>query len=271
MTTVHSMEALGNKFVLIDAISQKVDPREELKLVENCANKFQFDQLLILEPPTQKSADVKLKIYNLDGSLAENCVNGIRATALYAFDENLVSGESFILQIENNEAHIAKLEADTFSVRMTSFDFSKSSCAVDESAKLQFIFENLDISFEPVSVGNPHAVIFQNNLPDKIPDIGATLQKSNIFKNGVNVGFVEIVNRQAINLRVVERGVGETLACGSGACAAVLSGVKNNLLKSPVLVNFKKGSLTVEVNLDEQWFNLTGEAKFIEKGIKINQ
>ena len=108
-------------------------------------------------------------------------------------------------------------------------------------------------------------------MPDKIPDIGATLQKSNIFKNGVNVGFVEIVDRQAINLRVVERGVGETLACGSGACAAVLSGVKNNLLKSPVLVNFKKGSLTVEVNLDEQWFNLTGEAKFIEKGIKINQ
>ena len=182
MTTVHSMEALGNKFILIDAISQKVDSREELKLVENCANKFQFDQLLILEPPTQKSADVKLKIYNLDGSLAENCVNGIRATALYAFDENLVSGESFILQIENNKAHIAKLEADTFSVRMTSFDFSKSSCAVDESAKLQFIFENLDISFEPVSVGNPHAVIFQNNLPDKIPDMGATLQNSNIFK-----------------------------------------------------------------------------------------
>ena len=86
-----------------------------------------------------------------------------------------------------------------------------------------------------------------------------------------NVGFVEIVNRQAINLRVVERGVGETLACGSGACAAVLSGVKNNLLKSPVLVNFKKGSLTIEVNLDEHWFNLTGEAKFIERGININQ
>ena len=112
MTTVHSMEALGNKFVLIDAISQRVDPKEESKLVKNCANKFQFDQLLILEPPTQKYVDAKLKIYNLDGSLAENCVNGIRATALYAFDENLVSGESFILQIENNEAHIAKLGAD---------------------------------------------------------------------------------------------------------------------------------------------------------------
>ncbi|GIR10895.1 MAG: hypothetical protein CM15mP22_3150 [Gammaproteobacteria bacterium] len=87
---------------------------------------------------------MKLKIYNLDGSLAENCVNGIRATALYAFDENLVSGESFILQIENNEAHIAKLEADTFSVRMTSFDF-QNLVALLKSAKLQFILKIFDI------------------------------------------------------------------------------------------------------------------------------
>ena len=100
--------------------------------------------------------------------------------------------------------------------------------------------------------------------------MGLTLQESNIYKNGVNVGFVKILNEKEINLRVVERGVGETLACGSGACAAVLSGVKNNLLQSSVLVNFKKGKLKVEVNLDEEWFNLIGEAKYIEKGIKIN-
>ena len=119
-------------------------------------------------------------------------------------------------------------------------------------------------------MGNPHAIIFQDNLPDQIPEMGLTLQESNIYKNGVNVGFVEIINEKEINLRVVERGVGETLACGSGACAAVLCGVKNNFLESPVLVNFKKGKLKVEVSLDEEWFNLIGEAKYLEKGIKIN-
>ena len=270
MVVVQAMEALGNEFILIDAISQKIDSEEELKLLKICAKEFSFDQLLFLEPPTQKHAHLKLKIYNVDGSLAENCVNGIRALALYAFDESLVFSNTFILQIEDNLAQITRLQEKEFAVKMSSFKFTKSSCAIADSQELQFNFEGTDIKFYPVSVGNPHAVIFQDILSDQIPEMGLTLQESNIYKNGVNVGFVKILNEKEINLRVVERGVGETLACGSGACAAVLSGVKNNLLQSSVLVNFKKGKLKVEVNLDEEWFNLIGEAKYIEKGIKIN-
>ena len=90
MVIVQAMEALGNEFILIDAISQKIDSEEQLKILKTCAKEFSFDQLLFLEPPTQKHAHLKLKIYNVDGSLAENCVNGIRALALYAFDECLV-------------------------------------------------------------------------------------------------------------------------------------------------------------------------------------
>ena len=174
------------------------------------------------------------------------------------------------MQIEDNLAQITRLQEKEFAVKMSSFKFTKSSCAIADSQELQFNFEGTDIKFYPVSVGNPHAVIFQDSLSDQIPEMGLTLQESNIYKNGVNVGFVEILNEKEINLRVVERGVGETLACGSGACAAVLSGVKNNLLQSSVLVNFKKGKLKVEVYLDEEWCNLIGEAKYIEKGIKIN-
>ena len=270
MVTVQAMEALGNEFILVDAISQKIDTEEELKLLKTCTKEFSSDQLLFLEPPNQKSAHLKLKIYNVDGSLAENCVNGIRALALYAFDEGLVFSDNFILQIEDNLAHITQLQKNEFAVKMNSFKFTRSSCAIDDNQELQFNFEGTDIKFYPVSVGNPHAVIFQSNLSDQIPKMGLTLQESNIYKNGVNVGFVEVLNDKEINLRVVERGVGETLACGSGACAAVLSGVKNNLLQSSVLVNFKKGKLKVEVNLDEEWFNLIGEAKYVEKGIKIS-
>ena len=96
MVVVQAMEALGNEFILIDAISQKIDSEEELKLLKICAKEFSFDQLLFLEPPTQKHAHLKLKIYNVDGSLAENCVNGIRALALYAFDESLVFSNTFM-------------------------------------------------------------------------------------------------------------------------------------------------------------------------------
>ena len=174
------------------------------------------------------------------------------------------------MQIEDNLAHITQLQKNEFAVKMNSFKFTRSSCAIDDNQELQFNFEGTDIKFYPVSVGNPHAVIFQSNLSDQIPKMGLTLQESNIYKNGVNVGFVEVLSDKEINLRVVERGVGETLACGSGACAAVLSGVKNNFLQSSVLVNFKKGKLKVEVNLDEEWFNLIGEAKYVEKGIKIS-
>ena len=104
MLEIQTMEALGNDFIVVDAGSQSVNPDEELNIIKKCSEQFNFDQLLLIEPPTDKSADLKLKIYNVDGSLAENCINGVRAIALYAFDENLVSENHLLLQLEKGLA-----------------------------------------------------------------------------------------------------------------------------------------------------------------------
>ncbi len=270
MLEIQTMEALGNEFIVVDAVSQSVNPDEEPNIIKKCLEQFNFDQLLLIEPPTDKSADLKLKIYNVDGSLAENCINGVRAVALYAFDENLVSENHLLLQLEKSLAKIIKTDDALFSVEMKDFSFAKASCNIADTSELEFDFEGKTISFEPVAVGNPHAVVFQEVDSEKIPEIGAALQESNIYQKGVNVGFVSVVESNEIDLRVVERGVGETLACGSGACAAALCGVKNGLLKSPTKVNFNKGYLLVDVYMEENSFKLTGGATYKEKSIKIS-
>ena len=270
MLEIQTMEALGNDFIVVDAVSQNVIPDEEPNIIKKCLEQFNFDQLLLIEPPTDKSADLKLKIYNVDGSLAENCINGVRAVALYAFDENLVSENHLLLQLEKSLAKITKTDDALFSVEMKDFSFAKASCDIADTSKLEFDFKGKTICFEPVAVGNPHAVIFQEVDSEKIPEIGAALQESDIYQKGVNVGFVSVVESNEIDLRVVERGVGETLACGSGACAAALCGVKNGLLNSPTKVNFKKGHVLVDVYLEENSFKLTGGATYKEKSIKIS-
>lgn len=270
MLEIQIMEALGNEFIVVDAISQSVNQDEEPHIIKKCLEQYNFDQLLLIEPPTDKSADLKLKIYNVDGSLAENCINGVRAIALYAFDENLVSENHLLLQLEKSLAKITKTDDALFSVEMKDFSFAKASCDIAGTSELKFDFEGKTISFEPVAVGNPHAVVFQEVNSEKIPEIGAALQESNIYQKGVNVGFVSVVESDEIDLRVVERGVGETLACGSGACAAALCGVKNGLLDSPTKVNFQKGHVLVDVNLEENSFKLTGGATYKEKSIKIS-
>ena len=121
----------------------------------------------MIEPPTDKSADLKLKIYNVDGSLAENCINGVRAVALYAFDENLVSENNLLLQLEKSLAKITKTDDALFSVEMKDFSFAKASCDIADTSKLEFDFEGKTICFEPVAVGNPHAVIFKKLILKK--------------------------------------------------------------------------------------------------------
>lgn len=182
MLEVQTMEALGNDFIVVDAVSQSVNPDEEPNIIKKCSEQFNFDQLLLIEPPTDKSADLKLKIYNVDGSLAENCINGVRAVALYAFDENLVSENHLLLQLEKSLAKISKTDDALFSVEMKDFSFAKASCDIADTSELEFDFEGKTICFEPVAVGNPHAVIFQEVDSEKIPEIGAAPKNQTSIK-----------------------------------------------------------------------------------------
>ncbi|MGH1471952.1 MAG: diaminopimelate epimerase [Cellvibrionaceae bacterium] len=253
------MHGCGNDFVMIDAVTQPINlTAEKIRFLADRRFGVGCDQILIVEPPSSPDVDFRYRIFNQDGSEVENCGNGARCFAKFVRDRRLTAKHIIRVETKNglmtlnvlNNGHIAvdmgvptlTLEEIPFVSQQKDSDPSTSPYTYTLSIDIN---ESYDIS--TVSMGNPHAVlIVENTSSITIEDIAQKIQQSPEFPNGVNVGFMQILSPQEINLRVYERGVGETLACGTGACAAVVCGQLRGLLDSHVTVNLTGGTLTVD-------------------------
>jgi diaminopimelate epimerase len=245
------MHGLGNDFVMVDLVTQRarITPAHIRQLADRRFG-IGFDQLLIVEPPRDPTMDFRYRIFNADGSEVENCGNGARCFARFVRDQRLThkrdihvetAGGALILKVQHDGMVRVDMGRPRFSPTVVPFE-----AAGDQPLHpLQVGEETLSISV--VSMGNPHAVLQVDDVESApVERLGPAIEAHPRFPRKVNAGFMQVVSPSRIRLRVFERGSGETLACGTGACAAVASGIRQGLLKSPVTVELPGGELSIE-------------------------
>ena len=276
------MHGLGNDFMVIDCVSQPHRlSTEQIVLYADRQLGIGFDQLLQIEPATHPDADFRYRIFNRDGSEVEHCGNGARCFAKYVYDKGLTTHNPIKVETVNRLLSLQLSEDGEVTVDMGEPDFAPESlpfeaenASVNVDSGQRYRCEVVtasttqEIEFSALSMGNPHAVIVVEDL-DKIDvvGLGAALGQHGCFPQGANVGFMQVAAQQSVRLRVFERGSGETLACGTGACAAVVSGCKLGLLESPVEVNVRGGTLTIAWQGDGAPVLMTGPATTVYDGI----
>jgi diaminopimelate epimerase len=269
------MHGLGNDFVVIDAVSQSVSVTPDLarKLGDRRFG-VGCDQILVVEPPRQSDVDFRYRIFNNDGSEVEQCGNGARCFAKFVRDRRLtgkstirVETASGIIELQIQKDHQVRVNMGVPILTPDNIPFiADSACP-----HYRIDVEGETLSIGAVSMGNPHAVLqVESTETAPVETLGPAIERHSRFPQRVNVGFMQVLNRNEINLRVYERGAGETLACGTGACAAVVAGRLQDLLDSPVTVNLPGGSLTIEWPGENQPVMMTGPATTVFHGrIKI--
>ena len=260
---------LGNEILLVDLIRQSgcIDSDSVKKIVAN--NQVQFDQLISIEAPSLPDLDFSATIFNRDGSKAENCINGARCFGKYIFDTGLLNKPELLVGIEENTWKISNPEKNTYAVEQEISDPNLGEELLPKSNSLglhslDLEGDNLEIGF--VNLGNPHAINFTTGIKTMPLDKwGKSIQESKSFPDGVNLTLAEMISTNKVDIRVFERGVGETLACGSGACATVVIGVQLGYLQKEVTVNFKTGSLSIKYDPNKQVLTAIGPAVFLEE------
>ena len=263
MINFTKMHGLGNDFVVMNNIDGDISLSvDEIRKLSDRRFGIGFDQLLMVEGATSKDADFRYLIFNADGSEVSQCGNGARCFALYIQKKNL--SYKTTLTVETNAGVlILKINSDdsvTVDMGTPNFEPSKIPLNFDKFSS-EYLVEEYKVG--SLSIGNPHAILVQDEIKD-IEHTASKIQSSDAFPEGVNVGFMKIINRKEIKLRVIERGVGETLACGSGACAAVIYGIKSGHLDSKVSVHLNGGDAVVE--FDGNSVFLTGPGEFVYEG-----
>ena len=264
------MHGLGNDFMIVDLVTQSADLTPEL--VARLADRrlgVGFDQLLTLEPPREPDVDFEYRIYNADGSGAEQCGNGVRCLARFVQDQKLSARSTLTLKTrevrvqatvvdENVEVDmgVPSIEPQEIPFRSESPGPIHELDAGGESVKITAI-----------SIGNPHAVLEVDNIFDApVARLGPLIEHHERFPRGANVGFCQIVDSGFVRLRVHERGVGETQACGSGACAAVVAGRVNGRLGDRVKVSLPGGHLRIRWQGQGAPIRMSGPACLVYEG-----
>lgn len=270
------MHGLGNDFVVIDAISQKLRlTPEKIRFIADRHFGIGCDQILLVEIPESSSVDFRYRIFNADGSEVENCGNGARCFARFVRDRKLTgkkvikvetAGGLIELNVQDDEQVSVNMGVPRLSPEQIPFTGeNKSVLSRAVTYPLSVVGKTLQIS--AVSMGNPHAVqIVENVKTAEVETLGPLIENHPQFPARVNAGFMQIVSRDEINLRVYERGAGETLACGTGACAAVVAGRLRGLLNEKVKVNLPGGSLRIEWPDEAAPVIMTGPAEFVFHG-----
>jgi len=264
------MHGLGNDFVIIDRRSNKIEINENLiKKLSDRRTGAGCDQLITINNPESSNVDVSIDIFNPAGDKAEACGNGTRCVAKILFDEN--SEKETLKILSDAGTLIAKKAGDEISVnmgRMTT-DWKKIPLSEEmDPLNIPIKVEGFD-SGVAVNIGNPHVVFFGKSIENiNLNQVGPKIEKHNFFPNKTNVEFIEILNSNTIKMKVWERGAGVTLACGSGACAAVYAGWKKKLIESSAEVQLERGSL--HINIINEEAIMTGPAEISYNGnIKI--
>lgn len=265
------MQGIGNDFIVIDGYTQPVSltPVQICKLADRHFG-VGFDQLLLVEPASTADADFRYRIFNADGGEVEQCGNGARCFVRFVHDKGLTKENE--IRVETASGIIfPRLESNGLvKVNMGEPRFTPSEIpfsAAQEATTYQLQTSETTLTISAVSMGNPHAVTLVDDVDSApVAVLGPLIEAHPQFPQRVNAGFMQVVDSHHIHLRVYERGSGETLACGTGACAAVVSGIRRGLLQSPVKVSTRGGDLNIAWDGDHAPVWMTGPAETVFEG-----
>jgi len=272
------MHGLGNDFILIDCLYKSLGNSSFLSYLAKklCNRNFGIgaDGLILILPSSK--ADLRMGIFNYDGSEAQMCGNGIRCFAKYAYENKLVSKNKFTVEtlagiiipeltISNNKILGVKVNMGIPKLRRRDIPMAgeDTPTVVDEILKInpEQIFK-----ISCVSMGNPHCIIFVDDVKSiPVDKIGPKIENHPLFPEKTNVEFIQVLNRKEINFRVWERGVGETLACGTGACASLVAGVLNKKTDRKATIHLPDGDLNIQW-VDDGHVYMTGPAELVFRG-----
>ncbi|MFP3873808.1 MAG: diaminopimelate epimerase [Thiohalophilus sp.] len=265
------MHGLGNDFVVIDAINQVVDlDREQIRRLADRRFGIGCDQLLLVEPPREPGVDFTYRIFNADGGEVEQCGNGARCFARFVRDKGLIDRDTIEVATAAGRLTL-QIESDgQVTVNMGVPHFAPAEIPFDADAQADLYDLHIDgehVHLGAVALGNPHAVLEVDNV-DTAPvgQLGPKIESHPRFPRGVNAGFMQILDAGHIRLRVYERGAGETLACGSGACAAVVVGRQRDRLGDKVEVALPGGTLRIQWQGGDSPVLMTGPATTVFEG-----
>lgn len=265
------MHGLGNDFMVVDLVTQhaQLNPR----LIRQWSDRYTgigFDQLLVVEPPGNPDMDFRYRIYNANGTEVEQCGNGARCFARFVLDKRLTAKTD--IRVETAGGPIAlSVQADgQVTVNMGAPRFSPARIPFQtetESVSCELTVGEQVLQVAAVSMGNPHCVTLVDDLNTfPVASLGPLIERHARFPKGVNAGFMQLVDRHCARLRVFERGVGETRACGTGACAAAVAGIRMGHLASPVRIELPGGNLQIEWAGPGEPVWMTGPATRVYEG-----
>jgi len=259
------MHGNGNDFVVIDAVRQRVAlTTEQLRLLADRHFGVGCDQVLVVETPTRSDADFRYRIFNADGGEVEHCGNGARCFMKFVRDQGLTDKEEIRVETKAGIISPRLAGADRITVNMGVPRFEPKDVPFDAPLRqltYTLPLEEVTVQISVLSLGNPHAVQIVEDLESApVASQGPRIERHGAFPARVNAGFLQVVDRGHIKLRVWERGAGETLACGTGACAAVVAGRMRGLLDETVRVATRGGELLIRWAGEGEPVWLTGDA-----------
>ena len=270
------MHGLGNDYVYMNAIHQHIEDESTLaQFVSNRNFGIGSDGLILI--CKSEKADFKMRMFNSDGSEAEMCGNGIRCVGKFVYDKGLTQKTEVTIEtlagIKTLQLNVKNGKVETVKVDMGEPILEPKEIPVISEEKpvknLKLKAEDKEFVFTCVSMGNPHAITIVDNTKEfDVEKYGKVLEVNKAFPNKTNVEFIEIVDKNNIKMRVWERGAGETLACGTGACASVVACVLNNLTERNVNVELLGGKLEIEWNKNDNHVYMTGPAVTVFEGKK---
>lgn len=268
------MEGCGNDYVYVNGFTTRLEnPNKVSEIVSDRHFGVGSDGLIVINP--SEVADFKMSMYNADGSEGKMCGNGIRCVAKYVYDNKMTDKTTITVEtLSGIKTLVLNVENET--VKTVRVDMGRPVILAKEvpviSDRKEVINESLLVDGKEyritcVSMGNPHAVTFVDDTDNlEIEKIGPQFENNEIFPDRINTEFIQLIDRNTIKMRVWERGSGETLACGTGACASVVACVLNGLTENKVTVKLTGGDLLIEYNRDEDTIYMTGPAKIVFTG-----
>lgn len=265
------MHGLGNDFVVIDAIRQQIAlTAEQIRFLADRHFGIGCDQVLLVEPAVSGNADFRYRIFNADGGEVAQCGNGARCFARFVREHGLSDKEQIRVDTGSGQLLLRFHDDGMITVNMGIPRHKPAQIPLQAEQESKFYTVSVadtEKAFGAVSMGNPHAVLQVHDIRTApVDELGPILERHPFFPERTNVGFMQVIDRRHIQLRVYERGAGETLACGSGACAAVVVGIEQNLLDQRVTVTLPGGALSIEWQGRGHPVYMTGPAVTVFEG-----
>jgi len=265
------MHGLGNDFMVVDGITQALSfNSDSIRRMSDRNKGIGFDQLLIVEPPVDPETDFHFRIFNSDGSEAEQCGNGMRCIAKFVRDKDLTWKTKFFATTIGGKIRVSLEKSGLVSVQMGAPRFEPEDIPLqrDNQQALYQISSDLgSYNIASLSMGNPHALLFVDDVNETdVETLGRLIGNHPDFPQHANVGFIQIIDEGHIKLRVYERGTGETLASGSGACAAMVAAHQNGHCGNNIRVDLPGGHLFIRWPGETKSVQMTGPATIVYKG-----